>query len=51
MSGWNRLFVVVAVCWALAAPFWVMTESNSPVHDALLSCGQAAYENYGASDA
>jgi hypothetical protein len=47
MSGWNRLFVVVAVCWALAAPFWVMSDTNGPVHDALMTCGQAAYENYG----
>jgi len=28
MNGWNRLFVIVAVCWALVAPFLVMADVN-----------------------
>jgi hypothetical protein len=47
MNGWNRLFVVIAVCWAIAAPFWLMAETNSPVHQAFFQCGSTAYENYG----
>jgi hypothetical protein len=31
MSGWNRLFVVVAVLWAIAAPFVLMADTNTPV--------------------
>jgi hypothetical protein len=30
MSGWNRIFVVVAVVWALVAPFLLVTENNRP---------------------
>ena len=32
MSGWNRLFVVVAVCWALVAPFGLMHDVNRSVY-------------------
>ena len=31
MTGWNRLFVVIAVCWALVAPFLLMAEANGPL--------------------
>jgi hypothetical protein len=47
MNGWNRLFVVIAVCWAIVAPFWVMAEANSPVHYNMDRCGDAAYKNHG----
>jgi hypothetical protein len=50
MNGWNRLFVVVAACWALVVPFLVTTEVNRPVNTVLNLCATAAYENYGASD-
>jgi hypothetical protein len=50
MSRWNRLFVIVAICWALVAPFLVMKEVNRPVHEAFDYCGRAAYRNFGASD-
>ncbi len=51
MNGWNRLFVVVAVCWALVVPFLVMTEVNRPVEAIFNLCTTAAYENYGTGDA
>ena len=50
MSGWNRLFVVIAVLWAVAAPIILMVDTNRPVHQAFDRCGDAAYRNYGASD-
>jgi hypothetical protein len=50
MSGWNRLFVVVAVCWALVAPFGLLHELNLSVFKALDDCGRTAYLNYGATD-
>ncbi len=27
-SGWNRLFVMISVLWAIGAPIWLMVESN-----------------------
>ena len=50
MSGWNRLFVVVAVLWAIAAPFVLMADTNTPVEQAFKRCADAAYRDYGASD-
>jgi hypothetical protein len=50
MNGWNRLFVVIAVCWAIVAPFLLMEDANRPVHQIFDSCGSAAYHRYGASD-
>jgi hypothetical protein len=50
MNGWNRLFVVIAVLWAIATPVLVMESTNSPVHEASSRCGDVAYKNYGASD-
>jgi hypothetical protein len=50
MNGWNRLFVVIAVVWAIAAPFLVMESTNSPLPQTFDRCGSAAYQNYGASD-
>jgi hypothetical protein len=50
MSGWNRLFVVIAVCWAIVAPFLLMAEVNRPVEQTFDSCGSTAYRSYGASD-
>ena len=32
MNGWYRLFTVIAICWALAAPFLVMSGVNEPTH-------------------
>jgi hypothetical protein len=31
MSGWNRLFILVAICWAVVAPFWIRAETNAPI--------------------
>jgi hypothetical protein len=50
MNGWNRLFVVVAVLWAVAAPFWLMAEENRPVEQIFSLCSDAAYQRYGSSD-
>jgi TM2 domain-containing membrane protein YozV len=50
MNGWNRLFIVVAVCWAVAAPFLMVAEGNGPVHQIFQMCADSAYRNYGASD-
>jgi hypothetical protein len=50
MSGWNRLFVVIAVLWAMAAPFVLMADTNTPVEQAFMRCGDTAYRDYGASD-
>ena len=49
MNGWNRLFVVVAVVWALVAPFLLMAESNKPVHSMHSLCTDTAYQLYGSS--
>jgi hypothetical protein len=51
MNGWNRLFVVTAVVWAIAAPFLVMESTNSPLPQTFDRCGSAAYQSYGDSDA
>ena len=51
MNGWNRLFVVIAVCWVLAAPFLVMADTNSPIERLLQFCGETAYQLYGSSGA
>jgi hypothetical protein len=50
MNGWNRLFIVTAVCWALVAAFLAMKAANDPVDRAMDTCGTAAYRNYGASN-
>jgi hypothetical protein len=32
MSGWKRLFVVIATCWVLVAPFLTLNAINDPVN-------------------
>jgi hypothetical protein len=49
MNGWNRLFVVVAVVWALVAPFLVWAVANQPVKQVQRMCTDAAYNTYGTS--
>jgi hypothetical protein len=49
VTGWNRLFVVIAVCWALVAPFLLMADANSPVHQTYSWCADTAYKVYGSS--
>jgi hypothetical protein len=44
MNGWNRLFVVVAVWWAVAAPFWLVAENNDPLKSALGDYREAVRE-------
>ena len=47
MNGWNRLFVVVAVVWALVAPFLLETNKHA---DAMYSmCSGDAHRLYGSS--
>jgi hypothetical protein len=50
MNGWNRLFVVVAVVWALVAPFWLVAENNKPAERIYSMCTDTAYHLYGSSD-
>jgi hypothetical protein len=49
MSGWNRLFIVVAVVWALVAPFLLVAESNKPAERMFSMCSDLAYQLYGSS--
>jgi hypothetical protein len=49
MNGWNRLFVVVAVCWIVVAPFFVARGANDPVDQRFRSCSDIAYNRYGSS--
>jgi hypothetical protein len=49
MSGWNRLFILVAICWAVVAPFWIRAETNAPIEQTYRACSWAAYELYGSS--
>jgi hypothetical protein len=49
MNGWNRLFVVVAVAWALAAPFLLVAENNKPATRMYSMCSDVAYRLYGSS--
>jgi hypothetical protein len=28
MNPWNRLFVVIAICWVIVSPILVATEAN-----------------------
>jgi hypothetical protein len=49
MNGWNRLFVVVAVVWALVAPFLLVAESNKPADRMFSMCSDIAYRSYGSS--
>ena len=50
MSGWNRLFVIVAVCWAVVAPFLALDGLNKPAEGTFHRCADSAYRRYGASD-
>lgn len=50
MNGWNRLFVVILVCWVLVAPFLLMAEANRPVEQSQYLCSDTAYRFYGSSD-
>jgi hypothetical protein len=49
LSGWNRLFVVVAICWMLVAPFLLMAETNRPIERVKDLCTDTAYNSYGSS--
>ena len=50
MNGWNRLFVVGAVCWAIASPFLVMKQANEPTEAIFKVCADGAYRRHGSSD-
>jgi hypothetical protein len=49
MNGWNRVFVVVAVVWALVAPFLLVSENNKPADKIFSMCSDVAYQLYGSS--
>ena len=44
MNGWNRLFVVIAVCWVVVAPLLLTAEGNRPVEQMLGLCSDAVYQ-------
>ena len=50
MSGWNRLFVVIAVCWAIVSPILVTREANRVSELTFHNCADSAYREYGSSD-
>ena len=50
MNGWNRLFVVIAVGWAIVSPFLVAREANRAPELTFYSCADSAYREYGSSD-
>jgi hypothetical protein len=49
VNGWNRVFVVVAVVWALVAPFLLVNEYNKPAERIRSMCDEVAYQLYGSS--
>jgi hypothetical protein len=49
MNGWNRLFVIVAVVWAVVAPFLLLAETNKPTEKIFSMCSDTAYQLYGSS--
>ena len=50
MNPWNRLFVVIAICWAIVSPLLAATEANRGAAQALHDCSDSAYQQYGSSD-
>jgi hypothetical protein len=49
MNGWNRLFVIVSVVWALVAPFLFVAENNRPAERMFSMCSNSVYQLYGSS--
>ncbi len=45
-SGWNRLFLVISVLWAIGAPIWVMVDTNDSTGKVYQMCLNSAYKNY-----
>jgi hypothetical protein len=50
MNPWNRLFVVIAICWAIVSPLLIAAEANRGPAQALHDCSDSAYQQYGSSD-
>jgi hypothetical protein len=46
-SGWNRLFVVISVLWAIGAPIYTMVEANNSTSEIYRMCYSSAYTRYG----
>jgi len=47
-SGWNRLFVVISVLWAIGAPIYAMVDINRSAGNLFGMCYSSAYKTYGA---
>ena len=47
MNGWNRLFVVIAVCWAIVSPFLVAREANRVPELTFHNCADPLTKNTG----
>src|SRR5580692_1480770 len=49
MNPWSRLFVVIAICWAIVSPLLIAIEANRGPAQALHDCSDSAYQQYGSS--
>ena len=47
MNRWNRLFVVIAVCWAIVSPFLVAREANRVPELTFHNCADPLTKNTG----
>jgi hypothetical protein len=49
-AKWNRLFGVIAVCWAIVSPFLLAVEADRRPKLARQNCTDTSYELYGVTD-
>jgi hypothetical protein len=49
-SKWNRLFAVIAVCWAIVSPLLLAAEADRRPELARRDCTETSYRLYGATD-
>ena len=49
-SKWNRLFAVIAVCWAIVSPSLLAVEADRRPELARRDCTETSYSLYGAID-
>jgi hypothetical protein len=47
MNPWNRLFVVIAICWVIVSPLLIATEADRGPAQALHDCSDSAYQQSG----
>jgi hypothetical protein len=49
-AKWNRLFAVIALCWAIVSPFLLAAEADRRPELARRDCTDTSYRLYGATD-